>query len=35
MKFKAIWTKIEDLKHIELNPLPADGDRYIITKIRT
>ena len=34
-KFKAIWTKIEDLKHIELKPVPVYGDRYVITKIRT
>ena len=29
-KYKAIWTKIEDLKNIKLNALP-----YIKTKIRT
>ena len=34
-KYKAIWTKIEDLKNIELNTLPAYDDRYINTKIRT
>ena len=34
-KHKAIWTKIENLKNIELNALPVYGDRYIKTKIRT
>ena len=34
-KYKAIWTKIEDLKIIELNALPVYDDRYIKTKIRT
>ena len=34
-KYKAIWTKIEDLKKIELNALPACDGRYIKTKIRT
>ena len=34
-KCKAIWTKIEDLKNIELNALPVYDDRYIETKIRT
>ena len=29
-KYKAIWTKIEDLKYI-----PVYDDRYIKTKIRT
>ena len=33
-KYKAIWTKIEDLKNIELNALPFYDDRYIKTKIR-
>ena len=32
---KAIWTKIEDLKNIELNSLPVYYDRYIKSKIRT
>ena len=32
-KYKAIWTKIEDLKNIELNTLPVYDDRYIKTKI--
>ena len=27
-KYKAIWTKIEDLKSIELNTLPVYDDRY-------
>ena len=31
-KYKAIWTKIEDSKNIEL---PVYDDRYIKTKIRT
>ena len=34
-KYKAIWTKIEDLKNIELNVLPVYDNRYIKTKIRT
>ena len=34
-KHKAIWTKIENLKNIELNALPVYGDRYIKAKIRT
>ena len=34
-RFKAIWTKIKDLKNIKLNALPIYGDRYIKTKIRT
>ena len=34
-KYKAIWTKIEDLENIELNALPAYDDRYIKSKIRT
>ena len=32
---KAIWTKIEDLKNIEPNALPANHDRYVKPKIRT
>ena len=32
---KAIWTKIEGLKNIELNALQVYDDRYIKTKIRT
>ena len=27
-KYKAIWTKIEDLKNIRLNALPVYDDRY-------
>ena len=27
-KYKAIWTKIEDLKNIKLNALPVFNDRY-------
>ena len=36
-KYKAIWTKTEDLKYIKLNALPAYDDRHITikTKIRT
>ena len=34
-KYKAIWTKVEDLKNIELNALPVYDDRDIKTKIRT
>ena len=33
-KYKAIWTKIKDLKNIKLNALPEYEDRYIKTKIR-
>ena len=34
-KYKAIWTKIEDIKNIKLNDLPLYDDRYIKTKIGT
>ena len=34
-KYKAIWTKIEDFRNIELNALPVYDDRYIKTKIGT
>ena len=34
-KYKAIWTKIEDLKIIESNAIPVYDDKYIKTKIRT
>ena len=34
-KYKAIWTRVEDLKNIELNVLPVYDARYIKTKIRT
>ena len=34
-KYKAILTKIEHLKSIELNALPVYDDRYIKTKIKT
>ena len=34
-KYKAIWTKIEDLKNIELNALPVYDDRYIKIRVRT
>ena len=28
-KYRPVWTKIEDLKHIELNALPVYDDKYI------
>ena len=31
-KYKAIWTKIENLKNIELSALPVYNDRNIKTK---
>ena len=34
-KYKSIWTKIKDLKNIDLNGLLVYNDRYIKTKIRT
>ena len=34
-KYKAIWTKIQDLKIIELNALSIYDDKYIKTKTRT
>ena len=34
-KFKTIWTRIEDIKNVELNALPVYDDRYIKTTIRT
>ena len=34
-KHKPIWTKIEDLKNIELNALSVYDDIYTKTKIRT
>ena len=34
-KYKAVWTKIEDLKNIRLNTLPVFDDRCIKTKKRT
>ena len=34
-KYKAISTKIKDLKNDELNALPVSDDRYIKIKIRT
>ena len=33
--YKAIWTKTEDLKNIELSALQVYDDKYIKTKIRT
>ena len=34
-KYKAIWSKIENLKNIELIAMPVYDDKYIKTKIRT
>ena len=34
-KHEAIWTKIEDIKNIELDVLPVYDNKYIKTKIRT
>ena len=34
LKYKTIWTKIEDLKKFELDALPVYNDRYTKTKIR-
>ena len=34
-KYQSIWIKIEHLKNIKMNALPAYDDRYIKTKIRT
>ena len=34
-KCKAIWTRIEDLKNIELNTFSVYDDRYIKAKLRT
>ena len=34
-KYKAIWSKIENLKNIELNTLLVNDDRYLKSKIRT
>ena len=34
-KYKAIWTKTEDLKNIELDALPVYDNRYMKTKIST
>ena len=34
-KYAIIWTKIEDLKNMELNALEVYDDRYIKSKIRT
>ena len=34
-KHKTIWTKIEDLRNIELNAWSVYDDRYIKSKIRT
>ena len=33
-KYKAIWTKIEELKNIKLNALSANDDRHKKNKIR-
>ena len=34
-KYKTLWTKIEDLKNIELNTFPVYDDRYMKIKIWT
>ena len=34
-KYKAIWSKIEDLKNVKLNVLPVYEIRYIKTKMKT
>ena len=34
-KYKAIWTKIEDLNNIKLNALLVYDDRYIKIKLKT
>ena len=34
-KYKTIWTKIKDLKNLELIALPVYDDKYIKSKIRT
>ena len=34
-KYKAIWTNIEHLQNIKLNPLPVYDDRYIKTERKT
>ena len=34
-KYKTVWTKIDNLKYIELVVLPVYDNRYIKTKIRT
>ena len=31
-KYKAIWTKTQDLKNIKLNTLPVYDDRYVKIK---
>ena len=33
-KYKTIWTKIEDLKNVNLNALPVYYNRYIKIKIK-
>ena len=34
-KYKAIWTKMENIKNIKLNALRVYDDRYIKNKIKT
>ena len=34
-KYKGIWTKIENLKTIELDALPVYDNKYLKSKIRT
>ena len=33
-KYKTVWSKIENLRNIELNSLPVYNYRYIKSKIR-
>ena len=33
--YKTIWSKIKDLKNIELNAFPVYDDRYLRSKTRT
>ena len=34
-KYKGIWTKVEDVKSIELNAFRVYDDKYIKTRIKT
>ena len=34
-KYKVIWTRIEDLKNIELDALPVYDNKYIKTKMKS
>ena len=31
-KYKAIWSKIEEIENIELSPLPVYNERHVKTK---